>query len=131
MEEFVQDALRTEPSKEQYLAAHARLGPLRVMRLLHSSMGLVTEAGEIMDHLKKHIFYGKPLDDVMKAKIISDFGDSSWYYRVGVHALEITMAESIERNVRELKARFPEKFTEHNALNRDEDAEMEAARDGK
>ena len=30
--------------------------------LLHGAMGLCTESGEIMDALKRHIFYGSPLD---------------------------------------------------------------------
>ena len=122
MEEFVQDALRTEP--DNYEAAIQRLQQLKVIRLLHVGMGLVTEAAEIMDQLKKHIIYGKPLDD---QRLISDLGDGSWYERIGCAVLDVPLAEMIERNVRELKVRFPEKFSEHRAINRDEEAEKKAA----
>ena len=123
MEEFVKAALRTEP--QSYEAAMQRLQELRTIRLLHVAMGMVTEAAEIMDQLKKHIIYGKALDE---QRLVSDLGDSSWYERVGCDVLRVALSEMIERNVRELQARFPEKFTEHHALNRDEEKEMEAAK---
>jgi hypothetical protein len=122
VEQFVKDALRTEP--ESYEAAMQRLQNLKTIRLLHVGMGLVTEAAEIMDQLKKHIIYGKPLDD---ARLISDLGDGSWYERIGCAVLDVQLAEMIERNIRELRTRYPAKFSEEKALNRDEGAEMEAA----
>lgn len=122
MEQFVDDAIRTEP--QSYEAAMARLQNLKTIRLLHVAMGLVTEAGEIMGQLKKHIVYGEPLNDV---RLISDLGDSSWYERVGCRVLDVKLDEMLTRNVRELKVRFPDKFSEQNALVRDEGKEMQAA----
>lgn len=113
MEHLVEDALRTEPS---YEGAIARLQDIRTVRLLHVAMGLATEAGEFVDQLKKHIFYGKPIDE---ANLIEEIGDSTWYERIGVAALEVAYAEMLRRNVEKLRARFPEKFSEQNALNRD------------
>ena len=127
MEEFVKDALRTEPSKEKYAAAHARLADHQTMRLLHVAMGVASEAGEFVGILKAHIFYGKPLDEFVKNKLISELGDQSWYQRIGCDTLEVAFAAMIERNVRELKTRYPEKFSEENALVRDEGREMAAA----
>lgn len=121
MEQFVQDAVRTEP--ESYDAAMQRLQQLKTIRLLHVGMGLVTEAAEIMDMLKKHIIYGKPLDD---AKFVSELGDGSWYQRIGCAVLDHTFTGMIEKNIAELRVRFPDKFTEHHALNRDTAAEMAA-----
>jgi NTP pyrophosphatase (non-canonical NTP hydrolase) len=114
---FVADALRTEP---EYGAAVERLQDPRTVRLLHVAMGLCTEAGEFLDVLKKHIFYGKPIDDV---NLVEELGDTSWYQRIGCDALEITFTEMLLRNVRKLRARFPEKFTEANANERDLDTE--------
>ena len=36
------------------------------------------------------------------------------------------MEEIMDMNIRKLQARFPDKFTENEALNRDIDAEMQA-----
>ena len=128
LQRFVDDATRTEPSPEQYeealgrLMASGRAGH-RVLRLLHVAMGLCTEAGEFIDILKKHIFYGKELDVV---HLMEELGDSSWYERVGVDVLEITYLDMLQRNVDKLKARFPQKFTEEHAVNRDLKKEREA-----
>lgn len=119
-------ATRTEPSAEQYKAAVERLNNPEIIRLLHGGIGLVTEAGEFVDMLKKHIFYGKPLDRV---NLFEEGGDTSWYLRIIADCLEDLAAgkcsfeEMVDRNIRKLKARFPEKFTENLANNRDLDKE--------
>jgi hypothetical protein len=120
----VKDALRTEPSAEQYGAARERLRDLQMMRLLHVGIGLATEACEILGQLKKYIYYGKTLDH---AKLVSDLGDSSWYERIGCAAEGVSLDEMIARNVAELRVRFPDAFDESKAVNRDEGAEMAAA----
>ncbi len=79
-------------------------------------MGLTTEAGEFVDMLKKHIFYGKPIDYV-NAK--EEIGDTLWYTALAIDVLETTMNEVMTVNIDKLKARYPEKFTEFNAENRD------------
>lgn len=33
----------------------------KMIRILHASMGLSTESGEILEQIKKHIFYGNRL----------------------------------------------------------------------
>lgn len=113
---FVAAAVRTEPDEDGYFNARQRLSDPRTLRLLHAAMGLATEAGEFVDALKKHIFYGKPLDHT---NLVEELGDSSWYERIALSALETSFLSMLERNVYKLQARFPEKFTEHNAVNRD------------
>jgi NTP pyrophosphatase (non-canonical NTP hydrolase) len=117
MDQYVTDARRTEPD---YAPVVQRLADPRVARLLHVAMGLVTEAGEFVDQLKRHLFYGKPLDTV---NLLEELGDITWYQRLGVDELESSLIDILDRNVAKLRARFPEKFTEDAALNRDLDAE--------
>lgn len=117
VESIVTDAIRTEPT---YGLAIQRLQDPRTVRLLHVAMGLATEAGEFVDALKKHIFYGKPIDET---NLIEELGDSTWYERIGCATLEVEYFEMIRRNVAKLKARYPEKFTEAAALVRDLPAE--------
>ena len=120
-------AVRTEPKAEQYEASLQRLSNHTTLRLLHAGMGLCTEAGEFVDQLKKHIFYGKPLDEI---NLFEEGGDVSWYLRIAADALkalrtggQCAFEEMIRTNIVKLKARFPQAFSESRALNRDLDAE--------
>lgn len=94
----------------------------RSMRLIHVALGLITEAGEFAERVFDHVFEGKPLDRVGLAE---EAGDSSWYIRIGADELkdlfpgEPALAAIIQQNVDKLRARFPEKFTEERAVERD------------
>lgn len=125
------DAARTE-SRDAMVSA-MRLSPSRYvidgeeprqtdtpMRLLHAALGLQTEAGEFADPIKKYVFYGKPIDHVL---LEEELGDLTWYIALACNALGLDMMAVMEKNVAKLKQRYPEKFTEDKALNRDLDAE--------
>ena len=114
-EKYVEDVLRTEPSVEDYKKIIARIG-IKEIRLLHAAMGLVTEAGEFMDQIKKHMMYGVPLDEI---NLIEELGDGNWYEGIALDTLMFSFAEVLHRNIAKLKKRFPEKFNEENAVNRD------------
>ncbi len=118
MDGLVKYAVDTEPT--DYSGAIERLSDPRTIRLLHAAMGLATEAGEFVDALKKHIFYGKVLDGV---NLMEELGDVSWYERIALDAIETGFLSMVLRNVAKLKARFPEKFTEAAAINRNLDIE--------
>lgn len=65
---------------EQYQIEAARtfkdLGSKEKNRL-HMEAGMLTEAGEFVDQLKKHFAYGKELDVV---NLQEEWGDFMWYY---------------------------------------------------
>jgi NTP pyrophosphatase (non-canonical NTP hydrolase) len=124
MDNYIELALRTDPSPEQYKIIAERNEQPNMMRLEHALMGIVTEAGELMDQLKKHIVYGKELDLVNLAE---ECGDVFWYLALCVSTLAELMGRdpaelesSIKKtNIAKLKARYPEKFTETDAVVRD------------
>ena len=118
MRKLTKDATRTEP--QDYSQACGRLQDQRTVRLLHAAMGMATESGEFLDQLKRHIFYGKEID---VTNIVEEIGDSTWYERIGLDAIDVELLEAIQLNVSKLKARFPDKFTERDAINRDLDNE--------
>ena len=93
-----------------------RLQNIHTVRLLHAAMGLCTEAGEFMDMLKKHILYGKPLDEV---NLNEELGDKLWYTALALDELKTTFDQCMETNIKKLRQRYPNKFTEADALNRD------------
>lgn len=86
------------------------------MDLLHASMGMVTEAGEFQDALKKHFFYGKEMDTT---NLKEEIGDILWYCAIALQALDTDFESVMQTNIDKLKARYPEKFTSEDAINRD------------
>ena len=108
MSQFIEDAIRTE-SHNFYLEAVGA-------RLIHASMGLVTEAAEFQDALKKSLFYGKPLDTT---NLKEEMGDLLWYLALAMDALETDFDAEQDRVIRKLKARYPSKFDNELAENRD------------
>ncbi len=99
----------------------------RKLDLLHASMGLSTEAAEFTDALKKHIFYGKELDTV---NLKEEIGDILWYAAIALEALDSSFEEVMQTNIDKLAARYPDKFTEESAINRDLDTERKILEDG-
>ncbi len=96
---------------------------MMVAKLLHAFLGLASETGELADALKKHIIYGKTLDEI---NLLEEAGDLEWYAALLLTAVKRTMEECMEKNIAKLKARYGDKFTAHAALNRDLDAERRA-----
>lgn len=82
---------------------------------LHMVIGISTEAGELLDAYKKHFAYGKELDTVNVGEEIADL---MWYISNLCRLLNISLEEMLQRNIDKLKARYPENFTQDNALNR-------------
>lgn len=105
---FIKDAIRTE-SDNFYLDAVGA-------RLIHASMGLVTEAAEFQDALKKSLFYGKTLD---KTNLKEELGDLLWYMAIAMDELNTDFDAEQDRVIRKLKARYPSKFENDLAENRD------------
>ncbi len=87
---------------------------------LHMVTGMVTESAEIADAYKKHFAYGKELDLV---NVKEELGDLLWYI-VGLCTMHNWDPKDImANNIAKLRARYPEKFNQEQALNRDLNAE--------
>ncbi len=91
-------------------------------RVIHAAMGISTEANEILDAVKKTLFYGKPLD---KVNLKEEIGDCFWYLALLASELDVSFEEVMETNIAKLKARYPEKYTDELAINRDTSKEYE------
>lgn len=118
--DFVCEALRTESN--DFSSIKERLSNEQTIRLVHAAMGLCTEAAEFLDTLKKHIFYGKKLDTV---NLGEEIGDLEWYAALGVNALGYDSLDVVLKAViSKLKTRYPDKFSQDDALNRKLDDEL-------
>lgn len=113
MESFTKSCTRTE-------SGNVPLGNKRDSRLLHAAMGICTEAGEFMDPLKKYLFYGKEYDIV---NLREELGDLLWYIGIACDALDTTVELEMARVIGKLQVRYPEKYEDYLATNRDLDAE--------
>lgn len=120
IDDYIPQALRTE---SDYAKADLFLLNKENQRLLHASMGLCTEGGEIQDHIKRAIFYGKPLD---LKHLKEEAGDVFWYLAILCSVLKVDPREVLAMNIAKLKARFPDKFDAEKAVNRDLEAESKA-----
>ena len=112
MKDFIQEAIRTE--SDNFFSN--KVDP----RVLHAAIGLVTESGELIDALKKTLFYGTELD---VTNIKEEAGDILWYLAILFDALDTNFDIEQARVIAKLKARFPDKFTQHNAEVRNLDVE--------
>jgi NTP pyrophosphatase (non-canonical NTP hydrolase) len=83
---------------------------------MHMILGMMTELGELADIFKKHLAYGKEIDWV---NVREEIGDGQWYAG-GMCKINLFDLENImENNINKLKSRYPEKFSQEKALNRD------------
>lgn len=89
---------------------------------VHMVLGISTEAGELEDVFKKHLAYGKKIDWV---NVREEIGDIMYYIGSMCRINGFDLQEIIETNVRKLEFRYPNKFSQESALNRDIDAERD------
>lgn len=119
---YIENALKTESL--DFHGIGARLQNVKAVRALHATMGISTEAGELLDVLKKHIFYGKDVDWV---NLEEEMGDLFWYLAVLADVLGKTEFQGLmQKNIDKLAKRYPDqKFTSDSAINRDLVSERE------
>lgn len=82
-----------------------------------AALGLVGEASEVTEHIKKHLGHGHPLDSL---KVMSELGDVLWYLANIASLLDIDLASVATMNISKLRARYPEGFSEERSKNREE-----------
>lgn len=88
--------------------------------VVHAIIGISTESGELLDVIKKFMFYGKDIDWV---NLDEEIGDVLWYVAIYLKARGLTLEEAMAKNNAKLKARFPDKFSTEKAINRDLETE--------
>lgn len=73
--------------------------------LMHASIGLSGESGELLDACKKQWIYGKELDAV---NVIEELGDIRFYYQAALNHIGLTDYDIIEANRIKLAKRYPD-----------------------
>lgn len=83
-------------------------------RLFHSIIGVATESAELLAAMN----VDSPNFD--KVNILEEFGDLNWYEAIAVDELSANFEEDVlNRVITKLRTRYPEKFINEAAINRD------------
>lgn len=86
-------------------------------RLPVAALGLVGEAGEYSEGVKKFLGHGHGIDRENAKK---ELGDVLWYVQENAHLLELTLEEIAVANIEKLAQRYPDGFSEWRSQNRKE-----------
>jgi len=117
---FIQESMRTESSQFNDLTNNGVTYSKE--RLLHACLGMQTESAEFSDAIKKSLFYGIELDVI---NLKEELGDMLWYIAIAMDELGTDFTTEQIRVVNKLKVRFPTKFTNIDAENRDLESERQ------
>ena len=83
--------------------------------LIHMVMGIVGEAGELLDAIKKHTIYNKPLD---VENIIEELGDLDFYAEGLRQILGLSRDEILAHNIAKLSKRYQDGYSDKAAQER-------------
>lgn len=83
--------------------------------LLHMAVGISGEAGELLDAIKKHTIYQKPLD---VENVVEELGDLIFYMQGIINALQLDGDAIVEANVTKLQKRYAKGYSDQAAQER-------------
>lgn len=114
--DFIKKAIITDMPGLDYTPIVIRLEQNKdLARVLHAATGMAGEAGEVIDSVKKTVYYGKPLN---KEHLLEETGDILWYMAIMLHQLGSSFEEVMQKNVDKLNKRYPQGFSEQDAIQR-------------
>lgn len=90
--------------------------------LIHAELGIRSECCELSQAICASILDNKELD---KVNLQEELGDLLWYIALAARAIGTDFETLMEKNIEKLKVRFPDKFTEEKAVERDLFSERE------
>lgn len=95
----------------------------QTLNVLHWCLGIAGEAGELIDPIKKHIFYDKPLD--MK-NTQEELGDLLYYIFALIDELGLDPEYIMSDVIYKLQLRYPEGYSDEAAqLRADKQMELD------
>jgi len=83
---------------------------------IHMSLGLTTESAEIADVFKKKLAYNKEIDWI---NIKEEIGDLMFYIANICNINGWDLRDVLDTNIAKLKVRYPDKYSDDKAINRD------------
>lgn len=118
--QYLKNVLRTDFKNQNYYPVYDRVNSSKynytdLLRVLHGAIGMCGESGEVIDKVKKTLIYGKELN---KKDLLNECGDVLWYMVILLHEIGYTLEDAMQANVDKLKRRYPNGFSEKDALER-------------
>lgn len=99
----------------------------RDKEIIHAILGLITEGGELAETLLAELETGNPNElNLANMNLVEEGGDLCWFQELMAHAIGVPVKTWKISNIRKLKARFPDKYSDDQANSRDKDAEEAA-----
>lgn len=89
--------------------------------VIHAALGMMSEAAEVLEEAVNSFVEQRELNLV---NLEEEGGDHMWYNALLFRAIQSDFIKAGTKNLAKLAKRYPDKFTEFNALNRDLDAEQ-------
>ena len=83
---------------------------------IHMVLGMQTESAELSDVFKKNLAYKKEIDWV---NIKEELGDLVWYIANMCNINGWDLRDILDTNIKKLEARYPDKYSNENAITRD------------
>lgn len=83
------------------------------MELLHSTLLIADEAGELVSAFKKWLIYRKPLD---VDNVREELGDLLYGLVVLADKMGFSMEEIMDSNVKKLEQRYPKGYSDEDAI---------------
>ena len=74
-------------------------------RLLDAAAGVAEEAGEVLAHVRKHLYQGRTLDP---EKLTEELGDVLWCVAATATAAGLSLDKVAASNTRKLALRWPD-----------------------
>lgn len=113
----MKDEQQNQFSFDQYQEEAARTGSdyshVRaedIAKLVYA-LGLVGEAGELSDLIKKNVAHGHPITKDDRDKLVKELGDVFWYLSQIAREYGILLSEVAKTNILKLRARYPHGFS--------------------
>lgn len=89
----------------------------KLMALSNYGLGLAGESGEVVDHIKKHVFHGHELN---LGEVRNELGDVL-HYATGLATMcGLSLEDVASYNIRKLNKRYPIGFSKEDSINREE-----------
>ena len=99
-----------------YAKTRERFQDCKMIDAYHGAIGICTESGELLDAYKKYLWYGKKLD---LPNILEEVGDLLFYVNAVLKAHNFTFEQAMDINIKKLRKRYGESFSEEKSLKRD------------
>lgn len=93
-------------------------------RVFHGILGIITESGELAAALLKGFADGEHQLDAVNVQ--EEMSDIAWYEAILHDAMGLDWGQGLKNVIEKLRIRYPEKYSDYDADNRDLDAERRA-----